>query len=94
MELIVCVSTAEALRAAVVAGVDAVRIGLKDFSAAGLPLEELKKAVTWCRVRGVRISAGMEQPPSGKRFRLTLQSPLYSHQLPQSEYHPESMTRY
>ncbi len=76
MELIVCVSTAEALKAAVTAGADAVRIGLRDFSAAGLPLEELKKAVTWCRVRGVRISAGMEQPPSGKRFRAAADAAL------------------
>ena len=76
MELIVCVSTAEALKAAVLAGADAVRIGLRDFSTAGLPLEELKKAVTWCRVRGVRISAGMEFPPSGKRFRAAVDAAL------------------
>ena len=76
MELLVCVSTAEALKAAVVAGADAVRIGLKDFSVSGLPLEELKKAVTWCRVRGVRISAGMERPPSGKRFRAAVDAAL------------------
>ena len=76
MELIVCVSTAEALKAAVLAGADAVRIGLRDFSTAGLPLEELKKAVTWCRVRGVRISAGMDFPPSGKRFRAAVDAAL------------------
>ena len=76
MELIVCVSTAEALKAAVLAGADAVRIGLKDFSVAGLPLEELKKAVVWCRVRGVRISAGMELSPSGSRFRSAVDAAL------------------
>ena len=76
MELIVCVSTAEALKAAVLAGADAVRIGLKDFSTAGLPLEELKKAVTWCRVRGVRISVSMDSPPSGKRFRAAVDAAL------------------
>ena len=76
MELIVCVSTAEALKAAVLAGADAVRIGLKDFSTAGLPLEELKKAVTWCRVRGVRISASMDLPPSGRRFRAAVDAAL------------------
>ncbi len=75
-ELIVCVSTAEALKAAVQAGADAVRIGLKDFSAAGLPLEELKKAAVWCRVRGVRISASMEQAPSGRRFRAAVDAAL------------------
>lgn len=69
MELIACVSTAEALRAAVTAGADAVRIGLKEYSLSGLPLEELKKAAAWCRVRGVRLSVSMEQPLPGSRFR-------------------------
>jgi len=69
LELIVCVSSAEALKAAVNAGADAVRIGLKGFSASGLSMGDLKKAVVWCRVRGVRVSAGMERPLSGRRFR-------------------------
>ena len=76
MELITCVTTAEALRAAAGAGADAVRIGLKDFSRAGLPLEELKKAAAWCRVRGVRLSVSMEAPLSGSRFRAATDAAL------------------
>ena len=63
MELIVCVSTAEALKAAVLAGADAVRIGLRDLSTAGLPLEELKKTPSaW----GTRACSG----PCGCCFRI------------------------
>ena len=76
MELITCVTTAESLRAAVGAGADAVRIGLKDFSQAGLPLEELKKAAAWCRVRGVRLSAAMDAPLAGSRFRAATDAAL------------------
>ena len=76
MELMVWVSTAEALRAAVTAGADAVRIGLRDYSFSGLPLEEVKKAAVWCRVRGVRLSVAMDAPLSGSRFRAAADAAL------------------
>ena len=76
MELITCVTTAEALRAAASAGADAVRIGLREFSRAGLPLEELKKAAAWCRVRGVRLSVAMDAPLAGSRFRAAADAAL------------------
>jgi len=69
MELLAWVSSAEALRAAVTAGADAVRIGLRDYSYSGLPLEEIKKAALWCRVRGVRLSVAMDAPLPAGRFR-------------------------
>ena len=72
MELLTWVSSAEALRAAVAAGADAVRVGLRDCSLTGLEPEALKKAAAWCRVRGVRLSVGMDAPLSGSRFRAAL----------------------
>lgn len=68
MELITCVSTAEALKAAVTAGADGVRIGLKDYSDRGLPMEELKKAARYCRVRGVYLAVRMDAPIPAERL--------------------------
>ncbi len=68
MEVITCVSTAEALKAAVTAGADGVRIGLRGFSARGLSMEELKKAARYCRVRGVYLAVRMDAPVSPDRF--------------------------
>lgn len=68
MELITWVSSGKALRAAVAAGADAVRIGVDGFGAAGIPSVDFEKAAAWCRARGVRLSAGMELPVSPARF--------------------------
>lgn len=68
MELICCVGSAEALKAAVTAGADGVRIGLKDYSDRGLPMEELKKAARYCRVRGVYFAVRMDAPIPAERF--------------------------
>ncbi len=76
MELLTWVSSAEALRSAVAAGADAVRVGHGDYSLTGLGQEDLKKAAVWCRVRGVRLSVAMDLPLSGKRFRAALDAAL------------------
>jgi len=72
MELMVCVSSAEALREAVTAGADAVRVGLKGCSASGITADEIKKAAVWCRVRGARLSVSMDAPLSGSSFAAAL----------------------
>ncbi len=76
MELLCRVSSAEALRAAVAAGADAVRVGLQDYSLTGLSREDIRKAAVWCRVRGVRLSVAMDLPLSGARFRAALDAAL------------------
>ena len=68
MELVTCVGSAEALKAAVHCGADAVRVALKDRAAAGLPLSELEKAAVYCRVRGVRLYVSLPLPVPDKDF--------------------------
>ena len=71
MELVTCVGSATALRAAVTAGADTVRIGLRDFCRMGsrsLTEEEFVQAAVYCLPRGVRLCAVMDLPVSAERF--------------------------
>lgn len=71
MELVTCVGSTAALRAAVLGGADMVRIGLRDYCRAGsrsLSEEEFREAAAYCLPRGVRICASMDLPVPAERF--------------------------
>ncbi len=71
MELVTCVGSASALRAAVTSGADMVRVGLRNYSRAGsrsLTEEEFGQAAAYCLPRGVRLCAAMDLPVPAERF--------------------------
>lgn len=71
MELVTCVGSISALRAAVLSGADMVRVGLRNYCRAGgrsITEEEFRQAAAYCLPRGVRICAAMDLPVSAERF--------------------------
>ncbi len=71
MELVTCVGSAAALRAAVKYGADAVRAGLRGYCRAGsrsLSEEEFVQAASLCLPRGVRLCATLDLPVPASRF--------------------------
>ena len=71
MELVTCVGSAAALRAAAAKGADMVRAGLRGYCRAGsrsLTEEEFTEAAAYCLPRGVRLCASLDQPVSADRF--------------------------
>ncbi len=71
MELVTCVGSASALRAAVSGGADMVRIGLRGYCRAGsrsLTEDALCQAAEYCLPRGVRLCVSMDLPVPAERF--------------------------
>ncbi len=71
MDLITCVSSSSALRAAVKSGADMVRAGLRGlcrFGGEGFPASELTEAAGFCLSRGVGLCVSLDRPVPAARF--------------------------
>lgn len=79
MELVTCVGSAAALRAAVAGGADMVRIGLRNYCRAGsrsMTEEEFGESAAYCLPRGVQICAVMDLTVPAERFPGTVDAAL------------------
>ena len=71
MELVTCVGSAAALRAAAAKGADMVRAGLRDWCRGGsrsLTEEDFAQAAAYCLPRGVSLCASIDLPVPAARF--------------------------
>ena len=79
MELVTCVGSAAALRAAAAKGADMVRAGLRGCCRAGsrsLTEEEFIEAAAYCLPRGVKLCASLDQPVPASRFPAVMDTAL------------------
>jgi putative protease len=76
LELVAYVGSAEAVRAAVVNGADAVRLGIRGFSPFASSFaadgDDVAAAAEYCRIRGVKVYLSVSLPPGDGGFKEAL----------------------